>query len=328
MAHLASHLSSQPAIYSPSVARAAASTAKDWSYIDGWLRTKFRGQNVPPFERNADTLKALLALAAQNEAADEEREQLSRIEAAVLDDVKAAGAEADADARRHLHKTTDLDSQGGIINESVADDIVSAVEHSLPKDGLVALDAMASMAIELGLPCPTPEELGCKFVELQARAYELEQATERVALLQKYLDRESSRADTFLQDLQGSEFVPPPNLAKQNVELQSRVKAMAGQLPDLLNQAASLEASIGAPSLLTVEEVRQDEQDYLVLLGRKKEMDARVKAFAGLPPDLEAARQELEALRSELRAATQRRDAGWEGLVERESPFKPRSKRP
>lgn len=327
MAHLASRLSSQPAIYSPSVARAAASTAKDWSYIDGWLRTKFRGQNVPPFERNADTLKALLALAAQNEAADEEREQLSRIEAAVLDDVKAAGAEADADARRRLHKTTDLDSQDGI-SESVADDIVSAVEHSLPKDGLVALDAMASMAIELGLPCPTPEELGCKFVELQARAYELEQATERVALLQKYLDRESSKADTFLQDLQGSEFVPPPNLAKQNAELQSRVKAVAGQLPDLRNQAASLEASIGAPSLLTVEEVRQDEQDYLVLLGRKKEMDARVKAFAGLPPDLEAARQELEALRSELRAATQRRDAGWEGLVERESPFKPRSKRP
>ncbi|KAI0154054.1 hypothetical protein BJ166DRAFT_374340 [Pestalotiopsis sp. NC0098] len=326
MAHLAPHLS-QPAIFSPSVARAAASTAKDWAYIDTWLRDKFRrgGQHLPPFERNPDTLRLLLALASQNEAADEERERLARIEAAALDDVKAA-ERADADRRRE-EAASEARARVSVDAAFIADDLVSAVEKSLPKDGAVALDAMASMAIELGLPRPTPEQLGCKFVELQARAYDLEQATERVALLQKYLDRESSHAAAFLQELSGDEYVPPVDLVKQNKGLQDRVEIAAAQLPELLEQASSLEASVGAPGL-TVEEVRQDEQDYLALLGRKKDMDARVKAFAGLPPDLEAARQELEALRSQLRAATQRRDAGWEGLVERESPFKPRSRRP
>ncbi|KAK6193329.1 hypothetical protein LQW54_012562 [Pestalotiopsis sp. IQ-011] len=327
MAHLAPHLS-QPAIFSPSVARAAASTAKDWAYIDTWLRDKFRrgGQRLPPFERNPDTLRLLLALASQNEATDEERERRARIEAAALDDVKAA-ERADADRRREEAASEARALVSVDAAAFIADDLVSAVEKSLPKDGAVALDAMASMAIELGLPRPTPEQLGCKFVELQARAYELEQATARVALLQKYLDRESSQAAAFLQELSGDEYVPLVDLVKQNKGLRGRVETAAAQLPELLEQVSSLEASVGAPGL-TVEEVRQDERDYIALLGRKKDMDARVKAFAGLPPDLEAARQELEALRSQLRVATQRLDADWEGLVERESPFKPRSSRP
>ncbi|KAK9424937.1 hypothetical protein SUNI508_13322 [Seiridium unicorne] len=322
MAHLAKHLS-QPAIFSPSVARAAASTAKDWSYIDGWLKIKFKGQKVPPFERNADTLKALLALAAHNEAADEERDQLARIEAAALEEVKAA--EADTAKRREAYEAAG--GQDALNGEFIADDLVQAINNSLTKDGSVALDSMASMAVEIGMAYPTPEELGCKFVELQARVFELEQTTERVGLLQKYLDRQSVTVDDFLEELHGQEYQPTDDLAKKNLELQRQVKAMAAQLPELYQQVASLETAVGPPSL-TVEEVRKDEEGYLDLLAKKKDLDAQVKAFAGLPPDIEAARAELEALRAELRIATQRRDAGWEGLVERESPFKPRTRRP
>ena len=93
MAHLAPHLhqhhhhhQSNAAIFSPSVARAAASTAKDWSFVDDWLHRKYAASSasgggggktaakrsswttVPQFERNPETLKALLALAAANEA--------------------------------------------------------------------------------------------------------------------------------------------------------------------------------------------------------------------------------------------------------------------
>merc|ERR1711939_855085 len=58
-----SHLSPS-AIFSPSVARQQQAAAKDWNYIDNWLSSKFNGKTPPPFERNNDTLKALLALAA------------------------------------------------------------------------------------------------------------------------------------------------------------------------------------------------------------------------------------------------------------------------
>ncbi|KAH6653712.1 hypothetical protein BKA67DRAFT_257097 [Truncatella angustata] len=323
MAHRAQHLKQQPAIFSPSIARAAASTAKDWAYVDAWLKTKFPGQKVPPFERNVDTLKALLTLAAHNESADEERHQLARIEASALQEVKAA--EAEAVKRRQAYQ-----SSGGEANlsaESVADDVLQAVESRLPKDGSAALDAMADMAIELGVAYPTPEELACNFVELQARSFELEQMTGRVALLQKYLDRESAAAETFLREIQGEEHQLPIDLDKRNLELQRLVQTMSLQLPELRKQVLSLETSVSLPKT-TVEDVRQDEEGYLELLAKKKDLDAQLQAFAGLPPDIEAARQELEHLRTELRTATHRRDAGWEGLVERESPFKPRSRRP
>src|SRR4051812_16762721 len=97
-----SHLAPQAAIFSPSVARAAASTAKDWAYVDAWIKRQYvhlsnpdpNSHNYPSrpptFERNADTLEALLALIAANEAADDERDRLAGLEAAALDEVRAA----------------------------------------------------------------------------------------------------------------------------------------------------------------------------------------------------------------------------------------------
>lgn len=312
------HLAPQTAIFSPSVARAAASTAKDWSYVDGWLKAKYQGRTVPAFERNAETLKALLALVSHNEAADEKRDQLARIEAAALEEVKTAEAEK-ASSRRRAGGT----GAGGIDGELLAEDILQAVERGLTREGTTALDSMASMAVELGMAYPTPEALGSKFVELKGKALELEQTAERVALLQKYLDRESAVMDTFVKELQGDGYKPAPDLAKKNLELQRQIKTMSARLPELSQQVASLERSVGMPSL-TVEDVKKDEDDYSELLAKKKDLDAQVKAFAGLPPDVEAARAELEALRTRLRNATERRDAVFEGLVERESPAKPK----
>ncbi|KAI1804612.1 hypothetical protein F4811DRAFT_268167 [Daldinia bambusicola] len=383
-----SHLPpSQAAIFSPSVARAAASTAKDWSYVDTWLRSVFsnsspsssRGSRPPHFERNPETLKALLALAAANEAADDHREQLFRVEQAALDEIRAA--EKDREDRRQRieaqkqkqdQQYRNQNQQSGerqekgegegeeeketiIDPEILASDLLSAIESHLSKDGAAALDAMASVAADLGVAYPTPEVLGAKFVELQGRALELEDGLERVDLLRRYLDREAARAEEFLAELQlqstsgsshnlndsttsigggsggnggsssssSSIFTLPPDLPRQNLELQRLVKSTSSRLPELTQQVHSLEKTVGLPSV-TVEDVRVDEEAYLDLLARKKDLDAQVRAFAGLPPDVEAARAELEALRAELRDATERRDENFEKLVERESPVKTR----
>ncbi|KAK8120053.1 hypothetical protein PG999_004173 [Apiospora kogelbergensis] len=311
-----SHLHPQTAIFSPSVARAAASTAKDWSYVDNWLKTRCAGvRTVPKFERNPDTLRALLALASHNEAVDEERHQLAQLEKAALDEVKAADAAKDA-ARQ-------AQQQGTVKGELVADDILDAIEENLTREGRTALDAMARMAVELGMAFPTSETLGARYVELQAKVFELEQTLDRVALLQKYLDRESRTMDGFIQDARGPEYRPAADLAKQNLDLQRQIKTMSAKLPEIGQQLAALEKSVAIPNL-TVEHVKKDEDAYLDLLATKKELDAQAKAFAGLPPDVEAARVELEALRAQLRDATARRDAIFEGLVERESPVKTR----
>lgn len=315
-----SHLHPQTAIFSPSVARAAASTAKDWSYVDNWLRTKYsaNNQNVPKFERNPDTLRALLALASHNEAVDEERDQLAQLEKAALDEVKAADAAKETTRQEQADGVT-KDVKG----ELVADDILDAIEENLTREGRTALDAMARMAVELGMAFPTSEGLGTRYVELQAKVFELEQTLDRVALLQKYLERESQTMDGFIQEVRGPEYRPAADLAKQNLDLQRQIKTMSAKLPEIGQQIAALEKSVAIPSL-TVEDVKKDEDVYLDLLAAKKELDAQVKTFAGLPPDVEAARIELESLQAQLRDATARRDAVFEGLVERESPVKSR----
>ncbi|XDG04868.1 hypothetical protein ABKA04_004483 [Annulohypoxylon sp. FPYF3050] len=323
MAHLAP---SQAAIFSPSVARAAASTAKDWSYVDSWLRSKYANSSTnrgrpPTFERNPETLKILLALAAANEAADEDREKLARLEEEALAEVQAS--ERELEARRQKAEQQPSDSIDG---ELLAADLLAAIESNLSREGTAALDAMSNMAVDLGVAYPTPEALGAKYVELQGRALELEDSVERVNLLQRYLDREAAQADAFLEELRhGDAYQPAPDLAKQNLELQRKIKNITNKLPELKQQVVALEKSVGLPSL-TVENVKEDEDAYLELLTKKKDLDVQVKAFVGLPPDIEAARAELEALRAELRDATDERDTNFERLVERESPIKTRRK--
>ncbi|KAI1773726.1 hypothetical protein F4818DRAFT_452761 [Hypoxylon cercidicola] len=328
MAHLPP---SQAAIFSPSVARAAASTAKDWSYVDSWLRSKYalhpsvnRGR-PPAFERNPETLKALLALAAANEAADEERDQLSRVEEAALASARAASQERES-KRQRQQQQQQQSPEAVPDGDLLAADLLAALEAGLSREGATALAAMSSMAVCLGVADADadPPSLGARYVALQGRTLALEDAAERVDLLRRYLGREAARLGGFLAELRhGEAYRQAPDLAKNNLELQRRVRAMAARLPELRRQVVALEKATGLPGL-TVDEVREDEAAYLELLAAKKDLDAQVKAFAGLPPDIEAARAELEALRAELRDATEQRDTNFERLVERESPVKSR----
>ena len=121
-----SHLAPSTAIFSPSVARIAASTARDWASVDAWLAAKFPDRPPPPFERNPETLRALLALASLNEAADEERDLLARAEAGALAEVRTVSED---------------------VNEpALPETILEGVEAGLTREGKVALDAVASMA--------------------------------------------------------------------------------------------------------------------------------------------------------------------------------------
>ncbi|KAI1385270.1 uncharacterized protein F4822DRAFT_412579 [Hypoxylon trugodes] len=329
MSHSRSSSNHQAAIFSPSVARAAASAAKDWSYVDDWLRSKYSNSNInrgrpPAFERNPETLKALLALAAASEAADEDRDQLARVEAAALEDVRTQERERE-DRRKRQEQRIEGGEEAPIDGDLLAQDLLTALESNLSKEGQTALDALATTSVELGVAHPTPELLGSHIVDLRTRLVAASDAAERVDLLRRYVDREAERAAAFLEELKsGDAYQPRPDLARQNLDLQRKNQVTEGRLPELARQVQGLEKAVGGLPSLTVEDVQEDEEAYLELLTRKKDLDAQVRAFAGLPPDIEAARAELEALRSELRDATEKRDENFERLVERESPVKTR----
>ena len=316
------HLPPNAAIFSPSVARAAASAAKDWNFVDSWLSARFKGRPAPPFERNADTLRALLALVSLNESADEDRDLLARVDAQALRDAESWAADRD-------RRLDDRDA-GGLAGPpppppaivDLREDVLDAVEEGLPREGRVALDAVAGAAVELGLAHGDAIDVARGMVDLQGRIFEVERAAARVSALRRYVDAETERMEALVSELEGDAYRPSADLARQNLEAQRALKAMTAKLPELEDKVASLAASVGAPNP-SIEQVRREEEEYMELLARRKDLDAKVKSFQGLPPDVDAAREELEGLRDELRRLTQRRDTVFEGLVERETPRKP-----
>ncbi|KAL6852833.1 hypothetical protein ACO1O0_007381 [Amphichorda felina] len=302
MAHHPHLAHDSAAIFSPSVARIAASNARDWSYVDSWLASKFLGRSVPPLERNPDTLKALLALASFNEAADEERQLVSRAEGEAL---------------------LQIDQSWGSGENELKDSLLSAIEDELPREGQVALDSMADIAVRVGIAFPEHDTLGSRIADSQRSTCEAEQMHRRVEILHGHIENETASIEAFLRTLSSDQYKPPPDLAKRNLEMQRKVKSMSAQLLELQDRATALASSAGSPRL-TINDVAREEQEYLAVLARKKQLDLQIAAFEGLPSDPDLARSELEALRGQLRGATCRRDAVFEGLVERESPAKRR----
>ncbi|KAL2268129.1 hypothetical protein VTJ83DRAFT_2975 [Remersonia thermophila] len=409
------HLAPNAAIFSPSVARAAASAAKDWSFVDSWLQRKFPGRGPPPFERNPDTLRALLALALANEAADEERALLARLESDTLNQLRAREQQGKDEAddndddeeeeelnrsRRRstgpkatttTNKNPDKDNDDDVLG-SARDAILTALEDALPREGQIALTALATLALQTGHVAPTASALGAELASLSAQSMALEQAVSRVEALAAYIEREVAATARLAAELRpqsprrngsgdngssGSDdddddddaasngvpgipplrtpikqpapgartparpaktprphtgYHPPTDLSIQNLSLQRHIKALSARIPELRDRAAALARSFtaaipttathaaGTGPSPTIQEVRALEEAYLELLAQKRSLDDKLKEFAGLPPDAGRARQEVEALRGELRRMTERRDEAFEGLVERESP--------
>jgi hypothetical protein len=288
------------AIFSPSVARQQLAAAKDWNYVDSWLHAKFNGKTPPPFERNSDTLKALLALAALNETADEERELLVRVESKALQNL---GAKGDMDPNVPL---------------------IKSMEDSLAREGQLSLDALSTLSVILNQAVPDVGKLGRTVVDLQVSACGLDQASERVSVLEKHLSKELDSINALIKDLQSDVYQPSPDMTKQTVDYQRRTKALASKLPELKDRVAALLSSLGS-SKITVQDVEAEEEKFKRLLTVVNDLEVRVKSYYGLPQDTDLARLELETVKVELQGLTRKRDSMFEGLVERETPRKARS---
>ncbi|RDA93399.1 hypothetical protein CP533_2002 [Ophiocordyceps camponoti-saundersi (nom. inval.)] len=289
MAHLQDH---QPtAIFSPSVARIAASTARDWTYVDSWLTSKLPPDRpIPHFERNQDTLKALLALALANEAADEERSHLAR---------------ASDSSLRTLRRKEQLQQQQSHGLPSLRDDLLASVQRELPQEGKDALDALANVAVQAGAALAPPQDLARGFVRLQAELAETDLMISRLDLLRRHVDSEADLAADALRAWQSDRFKPLPDSARQNLDLQRKIKALHAQLVDLKDRAP---VAARKPHL-TVEDAVREEQDILALLARSEELEAHITAFRRLPCEIGEAKDEVDALRSQLRHLSLQLDA-------------------
>ena len=123
-------------VFSPTAAKQQHNQQqRDWAYVDQFLATRFAGSaggGVPAFERNAETLAALLALAAANEAADEERALEQRVKEKALDELRRRDA---AIARARSGK---------------GEPLLAAVEDHLTQQGRRCLNSTALLSVALG----------------------------------------------------------------------------------------------------------------------------------------------------------------------------------
>lgn len=173
-------------------------------------------------------------------------------------------------------------------------------------------------------PFPETEKLARGIIELQVSSSDLEQASDRVSILEKHLNKELGLINTLIEELQSDAYQPASDLTKQTIEYQRKIKVLAGKLPELKDRVASLSAAAGKKKI-TIQDVKAEEDKFKTLMGTVRDLENQVKTYHGLPQDTDLARLELERVRVELRDLTQQRDAMFEGLVERESPKKTRS---
>lgn len=309
MAHLRGRFEADASVsmFSPSVARIATTEARDWSFVDAWLVSQFPGRQPPPFERNADTLKALLALIAFNESVSEEARLLARVDRNALDELP--------------HNTDGAPAPATLT--AMKDSLLDIVEQELPKEGRIALTSMASMGVSAKVSAPELEQLGALILDTQFAVFETEQMTTRAEALERHTQSEIAHANNVLNAMQNDIVSLPEGFGKRNTELQRGVKTMSAQVPEFERWITSLKSSVSS-SEFTVHDIIREEQDYLALVENRKELEKRISVFRGLPSDPDLARNELDAYKRELQGITSRRDAAFEGLVERETPVKRR----
>jgi HAUS augmin-like complex subunit 1 len=285
---------------SPTKARQAAMQAKDWAYVNSWLTRKYAPKPVPQFERNEDTLRVLLTLAAANDAADEETNIYHR---AQEEAIHAFKVQEEAE-RKDPH-------------ERQKNEILDEVEMCLDDKGRRDLDDLAESAVVMGNTMnPEPEDLSQSIVELTAEEFDAQDQIAKVETLRLYLQKELSRLQTDLEVLKSDEaYAMPQGIQGQTSEWIRGTKTLSTKVGEYHDRIASLERK--QPSGPTIEQIMADEENIVRLRETVKSLEGRVKAFQDLPTDIPGARARYKELERELGQLNRQRDALYSSLGRR-----------
>lgn len=286
-------------LISPAKARQAAIQTKDWAYVNTWLTRQYAPKPVPQFERNDDTLRVLLTLAAANDSADEEvaLRQRAREEA-----VQAYKAREDFERK---------DPQ-----EQQRSQILEEVEMCLDDRGRRDLDDLADSAAALGNTLnPTPGDLGQSIVELTVEEFEAQEQVAKVDTLHRYLQQELARLQVELDDLKSDvAYETPANTQKLTSEWTRGTKTLAIKVAEYQDRIASLErVQSHGPN---IDELVTEEENVIKMRQTVKSLQSRVRAFQDLPKSVTSARAKCKELENKLGQLTRQRDSMLGGLTE------------
>ncbi|KAF7170690.1 hypothetical protein CNMCM6106_005289 [Aspergillus hiratsukae] len=281
-------------LLSPAKARQAAIQAKDWAYVNSWLNRQYSPNPVPNFERNEDTLRTLLALAAANDAADEEAALLHRAREEAIREFKAGEESGDKQKK----------------------ELLDELELCLGENGKRDLDDLAETTAVLGALRTGTKDLGQSIIELTVGEFDAQEEISKVDMLQKYLEKELATLQEQLDQLKSDPaFEVPADLPALTAEWSRSTKMLAAKLSEYQDRLATLgRNSTEGP---TIEDLVTEEKQISQLKGVVQSLEHRLKMFHDLPKDIQGARAQYRQLERELNQLIERRDSMFEGLVEK-----------
>ena len=281
-------------LLSPSKARRDAAQARDWSYVMKCLVKKYAPHSVPRFERNEVVLQSLLALVAANDAADAEAELLHQ----------ARGEELERFGKK----------QRDAVNDPVQE-LLGEIEASLDAKGFEALRDLAETSILLGTLRTDAATLGGRMVEVARDEFDAEEQLRRLEAVRAYLEREMVLLEDDMASLREREAEGlTETLRQQTTQLNRDTKLVGMKLVEYKDRIAALDRPRAAGAQL--EDVKADEKEVLALQNRVKDLEKQLAGYQGLPPDLDAAKEEYRRSQKELQSLTRRRDELFdEGLA-------------
>lgn len=287
-------------LVSPTKARQAAIQAKDWAYVNSWLNRQYAPKPVPQFERNEDTLRVLLTLAAANDAADDEATLHHRAREEAVHAYKLREAAESKDA-----------------HERLKNEILEEVEMCLDDKGRADLDDLADSAVALGNTLqPDSEELSQSIVELTAEDFEAQDQIMKVEMMHRYLQTELARLQAELEELRSDKaFETPSDIQGLTSGWTRGAKTLAMKVGEYQDRIASLERS--QPQGITIEQLMEEEESVSRLQETVKALERRVEAYHALPKDVPGARAKYKELERELARLMRQRETMFGNLVGR-----------
>ncbi|KAL2811111.1 hypothetical protein BJX63DRAFT_292000 [Aspergillus granulosus] len=278
---------------SPTKARQAAIQAKDWAYVNSWLSRQYAPKPVPKFERNEDTLRTLLALAAANEAADEEAALLHRAREKAIEGFKAR------------EKT----------EEKQKVELLDEVEHYLDDNGARDLEDLAETVAVLGGLGTRVTDVGQLIIEVTREEFEMQEQMRRVKAMHEYLKKELAALHEQFEELKSNPaFETPANLPALTAEWTRSTKLLGAKVSEYQDRTAALQRNRGKGA--TLEDVILEEGQVSSMLESVKSLETKIRMFHDLPKDMGGARAKYRELEAELNHLTQKRDSMFENLVE------------
>jgi HAUS augmin-like complex subunit 1 len=274
------------ALFSPSKARVQQAQAKDWAAVDAWLNRRYGSSRLPSYEKNEETLQTLLTLANLNDTADEQRNQLDRVEKNALS----------ALTKRPV---------------GVAHDLLQLLLAQLGDDD--NLDTLAELIIALECRGTDALDVGRDISALLSEDFDARQRLLQANAQLKALKHERANLKTTLDELQTDKFEIPSEISENMNDWIKSAKHLRAKIAEYDERLA---AARPKSSDNHIELVQQRTTESELLRAQLEKAREHLKAMQELPLDEQAARSKVGAARQQLRTLSTTRDRLFEGLLD------------